>query len=916
MATDKNDKRPDPDALLADVQAQEARRRRGKLKIFFGAAAGVGKTYAMLTAGRAKAGEGVDVVVGYAEPHARPETEAILLGLDLLPHRIVEYRGTTLKEFDLDAALKRKPELILVDELAHSNAPGSRHDRRWQDIEELLQAGIDVYTTVNVQHLESLNDVVAQISGVIVRETLPDRVFEEADEIELVDLSPDELLERLAEGKVYVPDQARYALEGFFRKPNLTALRELALRKTADRVGDQVLTARREQFTRKTWPTAERVLVCVSPSRSSARVIRSAKRLAVSLHADLIAAYVETPRLRDIGAHDRNLLLRHFRLAERLGAETVTLTGPSTADEIVSYARSRNVSKIVVGKSDRPWWIDQLFRSTADVLMRRTGEIDLYVVRGIGEEAGPEVDDSAPVAEPGIDWPAYGWTTLVIMTCSAIVGLMVYGWGHDVDRSNLLMIYLVGVAFIAARYGRGPSAYASFLSVAVFDYFFVHPRLSFAVGDTQYLIAFLVMLGVALLIGTLTVRLRDQVDASRNRERRTEALYQMTQQLAGAGGTSALVDTATRHLRDVFHARVALLLPGEDGRLMLRAPSDPQIADKDSEVAVAQWVFEHRSIAGHGTDTLPSSESLYVPLMAGGQAVGVLAIQTAQTPQLLAPEQRQLLDALCNQIALAVERNRFAHEARTSQVQAETEKLRSSLLSSVSHDLRTPLAVITGASSSLLDRKPADESSRELLRIIQDESERLTRLVGNLLDITRLESGTIALNKQWQPLEEVVGSALGRMDIRLTGRAVETNIPGDLPMVAVDGVLLEQALIHLIENAIKYTPADSPIEVTARAADGQVVVEVADSGPGLEPGEERKVFEKFYRGGLSHGQRGAGLGLPICRAIIEAHGGRVWAQNRTPPLHGAVFRFTIPVDGAPPALDPSRGEPDGVTPNA
>lgn len=910
MPTYPQHTRPNPDDLLVKINAEEARQQRGRLKVFFGAAAGVGKTFAMLSAGRAKAAEGIDIVVGYAEPHARTETEALLLGLELLPTRNIDYRGTMLREFDLDAALARKPELIIVDELAHTNAPGSRHEKRWQDIDELLEAGINVFTTLNVQHLESLNDVVAQVTGVIVRETLPDHVFEKADEVELVDLAPDELLERLAEGKVYIPRQAEQAADGFFRKANLIALRELSLRKTADRVGDQVLSARREQSARSTWPTAERLLVCVSPSKSSARVIRAAKRLAVSLHAEWIAAHVETPRLHNVSPHEQQQLLRHFRLAEHLGAQTVTLTGHDPSEEIVSFARSRNITKIIVGKPTRPWWIDLFLRSHADRLMRKTGDIDLYIVRGIGDETSPESTAQPTTASPGADWRAYAWSSLTVAICSLVVAVMVAAW-HEFDLSNLVMVYLVGVVFVAARYGRAPSAFASILSVAAFDFFFVPPTLTFAVSDTQYLITFLVMLGVALLIGTLTVRLREQADAARAREQRTETLYRMAQQLADSHGMSALIDTATRHIRDTFHARAVLLLPDENAHVYPRSPADPGIAHTDAERAVAQWTFKHRRPAGRGTDTLPSSESLYLPLVAAGAVVGVLGIQASDTQMLLAPEQRQLLDAFSNQIALAIERDNFAHKARTAQVQVETEKLRSTLLSSVSHDLRTPLAVITGASSSLLHATLSDCARNELIHTIHDESDRLTRLVGNLLDITKLESGNITLNKQWHSVEEIVGSALHRLDHQLTGRNLTTHIPDDLPLIPVDGVLLEQALFNLLDNAINYSPPHLPIDIAARTAEGQLILDIADHGPGLAPGEERRVFEKFYRGQASQNQRGSGLGLPICRAIVEAHSGRIWALNATPPHHGATFRMALPLNAATPPTPRLSAASDG-----
>ncbi len=900
-------KRPDPDALLAQVKAEEAREQRGKLKIFFGAAAGVGKTYTMLQEGRAKYAEGVDVVVGYAEPHCRPETEAVLLGMEILPYKMIEYRGAKLKELDLEAALKRRPELILVDELAHTNAPGMLHTKRWQDVEELLRAGIDVYTSLNVQHLESLNDVVAQITGVIVRETLPDAVFEQADEIELIDLPPDDLLERFKEGKIYVAGQAERAMQSFFRKANLAALRELALRRAADRVNAQVQSARQEQFVRQTWPTADRVLVCITPSPSSAKVIRTAKRIAVATHAEWIAAYVETPKLSRLSDKARDRLLRNVRLAERLGAETVTLSGHNTVDEIINYARSRNVTRIIVGKSDRPRWVNLLFGSFVEELIHRSGEIDVHVVHGGGEKEEPSAE-MMPRDELPVDWPQYARATFVVAICTGIVEVMFLLW-PSFEPANLVMVYLVGAVVVATRYGRGPAVYAPILSVLALDFFFVNPRFEFAVHDTQYLITLVVMLGVALFISTLTVRIREQAQESRQRERRTEALYRMAGQLAGTAGMGKILEVAVRHVEEVFHSKVALLLPDADGRLTVRAASDSTMGRSIPELAVANWAFDNGQIAGRGTDTLPASEALYLPLIAGRGVIGVMGIVATRTHQLLAPEQRQLLEAFADQISLALERAELAETARQAEVKAETEALRSTLLSSVSHDLRTPLAVITGASSSLLEDDTGVEppARRDLIQTIYDESNRLARLVGNLLDITRLEAGAVQLSRQLHPLEEIVGSALNRMDKQLEGRKLETSIPGDLPMVSVDGVLIEQVLINLLDNATRYTPPGTAIQVTAKAQDGQVMVEVADNGPGLGPGEEERIFEKFYRGASTGSQRGSGLGLPIARAILAAHGGRIWAENRPAGEGGgAAFRFTLSAEGTPPVRHLSK----------
>src|SRR6266542_2056010 len=839
--------RPDPEALLARAKEEEARKSRGRLKLFFGAAAGVGKTFAMLESARDLKADGVDVVVGVVESHGRAETESLLEGLEILPPRQVPYRGTMLKEFDLDAALARRPSVILVDELAHSNAEGSRHSKRWLDVLELVDAGINVYTALNVQHLESLNDLVAKITGVIVRKTVPDSVLERADEIELLDVTPDELIQRLQEGKVYVPQQAREAIHNFFRKGNLIALRELALRRTAERVDAQMHAYMRDHAIAKTWPVAER---------------------------------------------DR--VVQTLRLAEQLGAETATLSGPTMSEEILAYARARNVSKIVIGKPARTLWKRILLGSIVDALVRGSGEIDIYVVSGDKETAVPrparrQVDQT--------DWLAYAEALGVVALCTGIAWLMFPHFG----LSNLIMVYLLGVVAVAARSGRGPTVLASVLSVATFDFFFVPPFFSFAVSDTQYLITFAVILVVALVISGLTVRIRAQADAARDRERRTAALYAMSRELANTRGVDGLLAIAIQHIVEVFPAEVAVLLPDATGRLGAQSAPAATLRVDTTEQAVAQWVFEHKELAGLGTSTLPGAAALYVPLIGSRGAVGVLGVKPAEAHDFDSPEQLHLLETFANQTALAIERAVLAEEAQAAQLRVEGERLRNSLLSSVSHDLRTPLAVITGSASTLLESGGALEATvqRDLLQTIREEAERLNRLVHNLLEMTRLETG-VEVRKEWHSLEELIGAALARLEFALRDRSVHTDVAKDLPLTPMDDVLVEQVLINLLENAVKYTPAGTAIDVRAWAEDDRVMVEVADRGPGLAAGDESRIFEKFYRGAAPD-SRGAGLGLAICRAILEAHGGRIWAQNR--PDGGAVVRFSLPVDGTPPRLE-------------
>ena len=896
------DRRPDPDELLAEMQQQERRAARGKLKIFFGAAPGVGKTYAMLEEGRARAAEGMDVVVGYAEPHARTDTEALLLGMEILPYKTVDYKNVRLKEFDLDTAIKRRPALLLIDELAHTNAPGMRHPKRWQDVSEVLDAGIDVYTTLNVQHLESVNDIVERITGVKVRETLPDSVLEEADEVELVDISPEELLERLGEGKVYAGEMAEQATRNFFSKGNLLALRELALRRTAERVDAQMQDFRRENAVRATWAASERILVCVSPSPLSARLIRSAKRLAVGLRAPWVAAYIETPASLRLSEQDRRRVDQNLRLAEQLGAQAITLQGENVADEATAYALAHNVTKIVIGKPERPRWREIVFGSVVDELVRRSGEIDVYVIRGEADEAEPP-----PAPRPrDLKWDWQGTIVgVLIVAAVTLIGWPLY-YRLQIANTNVLMIYLLGVVWIASRYSRGAAIVTSLLAVAAFDFFFVPPYLSFAVQDQQYIFTFAVMVVIALTIGTLTTRVRRQAEAARTRERRTQTLLDLSRQLAAARTTDQIAAITARQVGQVFDARAAVLLPDGDRHLITKADNDGQSPLDAKESSVAHWAFDHDQMAGAGTGTLPAASGIYIPMTTSRGSVGVLGVFQQQPEIEWEPEQRQLVQAFASQAALAIERATLAEEARQAWERVEAEFLRNTLLSGVSHELRTPLAAIAGAASTLLQTGDAlaADSKVELLDTIYSEAERMERLITNLLDMTRLESGGLLVRKEWHPLQEIVGSALHHLDRRLRGRAVRTEIPDDLPLVHIDGLSMEQVLVNLIDNAIEYAPSDSPIEITARVNEKEIAIEVADHGPGLPPGTETRVFEKFFRARPTDTRRGIGLGLAISRGIIEAHGGAIAASNR--PGGGAVFTITLPRDATPPKVDASE----------
>ena len=891
--------RPSPDELLARAKEEEERAGRGRLKLFFGFAPGVGKTHSMLEAARAKKAEGLDVVAGAAETHGRAETERLLEGLEVLRRKQIAYRGVVLREFDLDAALKRHPAVMLVDELAHTNAPDCRHPKRWQDVEELLQAGIDVYSTLNVQHLESLNDVVAQITGVTVRETVPDSVLDQADELELVDLPPEELLKRLREGKVYVPDQAARAIERFFRKGNLIALRELSLRQVADRVAGQMHVYRREQAIRQTWPAAERLLVGVSPSPFSVRLVRAARRMAESLHAEWFVLYVETPAFANLPQEAQDRVAGTLRLAAQLGGQTAKVSGTKARDEILTFAREHNVTKILVGKPLRRRLRDVVFGSVVDELVWNCGDIDIYVITGEGAKAQPVARRPRALQLPKRD---YLLAVAAVAACTALSALV----HTHLELTNLVMVYLLGVVAVASLLGRGPAILASILSVGLFDYLFVPPHFTFAVADSQYAVTLGVMLLVAVLVSSLTVRVRQQAENARKQERRTRALYEMSRGLAASHTLDEALDTAVERMNRVFEGQVTVFLPNRDGALEFRA-GDRSAEREQRELGVATWVFEHGKEAGLGTDTLPGARGIYLPLRASQRVLGVVRLEPAIAPSVLEPERLGFLEAFTSQIALGIERESLSQEARAAQVEIEAERMRNALLSSVSHDLRIPLTVIAGSASALVENEKAltESSKRELAETVLEESRRLDRLVQNLLEMSRLQSGEARLNKEWQVLEEVVGTSLAQLEVQLRGRTVAVSLPQDLPLVFLDALLLERVFTNLLDNAAKYTPAGTPMEISARIEGKELVVEIADRGPGLQEGGEERLFEKFYQ--AAPGQtRGVGLGLSICRAIVQAHGGRIWARNRAGG--GAVFGFSLPMREETPGISISDRE--------
>jgi two-component system sensor histidine kinase KdpD len=891
----QDDRRPDPDALLAATQAQEAEARRGKLRIFFGASPGVGKTYAMLLEARRLRTDGLDVVVGVVETHGRSETAALLQGLEVLPRKEVDYRGRKLLEFDLDGALRRSPAVLLVDELAHTNAPGCRHPKRWQDVDELLAAGIDVLTTVNVQHIESLNDIVGGITGIRVTETVPDHVFARANEVVMVDLPPDDLLVRLKEGKVYLPEQAERAIQNFFRKGNLIALRELALRQTADRVDDQMRAFRRATTEAEVWQTRDTLLACIGPSDVDEKVVRTAARLAAKLDSAWHAVYAETPALQRLPEAQRSAILKTLRLAQELGAQTATLPAQDAVEAVLDYARRNNLGRIVVGRSTRARWGWPGRQSFSRRLGARAPDIDLIAVARAEDRArhapATEAETERTEATRRQRLWAYAYA---VLTCVGITGLAT-PLTHHIDLANIVMLFLLGVVLVAYRFGRGPAVLAAVLSVASFDFFFVPPRLTFAVSDVQYLLTFCVMLIVGVVTGHLTAGLRYQARVATSREERARSLYQMAKSLSSSLVEEQVVEISDRFVESTFRAKVAILLPDLSDKLQ---PPLAYGATPAYDLAVAQWCYDKNAPAGAGTDTLPANPQLYLPLRAPMRVRGVLVVEPSSARLLMIPEQRRLLDTFSVLVAIALERIHFVSVAQETLIKMESERLRNTLLAALSHDLRTPLTALVGLAETLyLDLAAAQSGQADRASVLRDQALRTSRMVNNLLEMARLQSGELKPRKDWQSVEEIVGSSVKGLHTALAGRPLALDLPSDLPLVKCDAGLIERTLVNLLENAVKYTLPGTAIGVKAARADGMMRVEVWDEGPGLPAGQERAIFARFARGQKESVIPGVGLGLAICEAIVEAHGGKIWAENRVP--HGARFVFTLPLDEQP-----------------
>jgi two-component system sensor histidine kinase KdpD len=876
--------RPSPEALLAAARLES----RGRLKLFLGAAPGVGKTYAMLQAAQARQHDGADVLVGVVETHGRKETLALLDGLEVLPRRNVEYRGRVLDEMDLDAVLARRPQLVLVDELAHTNAPGSRHPKRYLDVEELLETGIDVFTTLNIQHVESLNDVVASITRIRVRETVPDSIVDRADDIELVDLTPDDLIQRLKDGKIYLPHQAERAVRHYFQPGNLTALRELALRRTAQRVDDQMVDYMRSHAIQGPWAASERVLVCIDGTAASPALVRHARRLADRLRSPWTAIHVEGGGWRELARQES--AAEALRLAQKLGGDVVSVPGADIAAAVVEHARANNFTHVVVSSPGRSGWVDRLRGSVAQRIIARAGGIHVHV---LPEEAAPENTPRRPWAVR--DWvaPGAGAGSLLMVLGALLAALALRQFA---GVTSVALVFLMAVLASAVTHGLGPSLLACLASVLAYNFFFLPPLYTFTITDPENVVTIAVFSVVAVVASNLAARMRAQALAASQRSRTTEELYRFSSKLAGAASLDDVLWATAHQIALMLKVRVVLLLPGPRG-LAVQAGFPPEDRFDDADMAAAHWSWDHNRPAGRGSDTLPGAHRLFLPMQTGRGAVGVIGIDRDEPGALLTPDQRRLLDALADQSALAVERVNLVRDVDQVRLQAETDRLRSALLTSVSHDLRTPLASILGCATSLSSSQTQlDEAGRaSMLHTIQEEAERLNRFIGNLLDMTRLESGPLAWKAGLADLSDVVGAVLRRARDILSVFTVQVDLQPSLPMLNIDMVLFEQALFNLLDNAAKYAPAGSTVTIRAWRTGEQVRIQVLDEGDGIPAEDLERVFDKFFRArGADHGRAGTGLGLSICRGFVEAMAGTITAANRTDRT-GAAFTITLPV---------------------
>ncbi|WP_024518267.1 sensor histidine kinase KdpD [Bradyrhizobium sp. Tv2a-2] len=896
------EQRPLPEALLEAAKREHG--GVGRLKIFVGAAPGVGKTYEMLLSAHARLKGGADIVVGFVETHGRAETEALLRGLEIIPRKRLEYRGQIVEEMDLDAVIARHPQIAIVDELAHTNAPGCRHPKRYLDVEELLSRGIDVYTAVNIQHIESLNDVIAQITHVRVRETVPDSVFDRADAIELIDLTPDDLIQRLKEGKVYVPKQAERALEHYFSPGNLTALRELALRRTAERVDEQLLTHMQANAIAGPWAAGERILVCVSEDPRAAGLVRQAKRLADRVHAPWTAISIETRRSLQLTDEQRDRLADTLRLAEALGGEALTIPSVERriADDIIKFAQANNVTQIIIGKSTRSRVFELMHGSVVHDLVRRSGNITVNVIAG--EELPP-----APVTKNGVQtalrpepFNPRPYLLALLITALGLGGAeLIQPW---FGIENVDLVLLTAVVAVAVRYGLWPSLLATVAASLVYNFFFLPPIYTLTITDPTNIAAFFLFMVVAILVSNVAARVRTQADTAVGRIRSTEQLYAFSRKLAGTATLDDVLWATAYQTALMLKVRVVLLLP-EDGVLTVKAGYPPEDQLDQADLAAANWAWSNDRVAGRGSDTLPGAKRLFQPMRTGRGSIGVIGIDDDRTGPLLTPDQRRLLDALVDQGALAIERVLLVEDMDSVKRSIESERLRSALLTSISHDLKTPLASVLGAASTMRDLETglSDQQKRDLLATVIDESERLNRFIANLLDMTKLESGAVVPNTAPHDVGEIIGSALRRGSKILARHKVWLELAADMPMLELDAVLFEQVLFNLLDNAAKYSPPDTTISIRSQRDRDSVSLHIADEGDGIPPGELESIFDKFYRvQKTDHVRPGTGLGLAISRGFIEAMHGRIFAANRT-DRRGAILTIRLPIPADAKTLD-------------
>lgn len=897
---DATDTRPSPDALIETAHRSE--KRAGRLKIFLGAAPGVGKTYEMLQSAQQRRRDGIDVVIGVVETHGRAETLALIDGLEVIPRKVVTYKDHTLDEMNLDAVLARRPKLVLVDELAHTNAPESRHPKRYLDVEEILAAGIDVYSTLNIQHVESLNSVVAQITRIRVRETVPDSILDRADDIEAIDIAPDDLIQRLREGKVYLPRQAERALKNFFSPGNLTALRELTLRRTAQRVDEQLLTHMQAHAIRGPWAAGERILVCVDEDPRCTTLVRYAKRIADRLHASWTAIHIETGRSLQLTEAARDRISETLRLAERLGADPIMIPGDQRhiADDLMSYARGNNVTHIIIGKAARSRWFEFVNGSVVHELVSRAGNISVHVMAG--EEAatdGPKPTKAATPAER-VKLSPYAFA-LAMVTCALGVAEAIQ---PVFGLQNVDLVFLTAIVGVAVTYGLYPSLLAVITASMCYNFFFLPPLYTFTIADPTNVAALFFFTLVAVLVSNLAARTRAQAKVSQARARITEALYSFSRKLAACVSVDDVLWASAYQIASMLQVRVVMLLP-EDGTIALKAGYPPEDTLDAGDLAAANWAWTNNRAAGRGSDTLPGGKRLFAPMRTGRGTVGVVGLDSDKAGALFTPEQRRLLDALLDQAALAVERVNLVEDLDSAKLVAETDRLRSSLLTSISHDLKTPLASILGSASTLRDYRAAlnEETQTGLVATIIEESERLNRFIANLLDMTKLESGAITPNFALCDLSEIVDVALNRAAKILGRHKVDVRLAEGLPMLKLDAVLFEQILFNLLDNAAKYAIEETTVSLQTWRDGAWVCLQILDEGAGIAAQDIGLVFEKFYRARKGDRVRaGTGLGLAISRGFVEAMGGTIDAGNRS-DRSGAVFTLKLPVPEPSAVLD-------------